>query len=222
MKFVATVALAVALAAPASAITYQFDYTLGSSTGGAYFDAATRTYVSGDVTVSGYLETDGTLGDITAENVEAWQFTITGRSGSLTFGSPPTFASQADVIGSFFATADYFIATSSAYKFIESASSYEPGPGTKDYTTSTTFGVLEGTADGRFERAFYRTASIFCSGQTCTPHFDVRDFAYGTTSTTGRHFLGTAIPVTEVPLPSAMSFFLIGLGGLGIFRRRAA
>ena len=62
-------AIAGFFAAPVQALTYTYDYFLGTSVGGTYSEIEDGSFIDqvGDLHVSGFVETDGTLGAITAE-----------------------------------------------------------------------------------------------------------------------------------------------------------
>lgn len=218
------VAVAAALFATTSnAATYYFDYSVGTSTGGSYTDYDTGTSSTGDVTVTGFIETDGTLGIITQDDILSWGFTIAGEEDSRSISSTPTFAPLTYAVGQFNATADTLTPVTGVYfGFFEYGYSYEgefidfvPGATYDKYESA---GVSGSVSKSGYDQAEVYTQERTCSsGGQCTPWVVSGDFGLTGHSETPQ-FVGTTMSV--VPLPASLPLFLAGLGGLVLLRRR--
>ncbi|MEM6372995.1 MAG: PEP-CTERM sorting domain-containing protein [Pseudomonadota bacterium] len=186
-----TLAIAAVFANPAAAITYEVDLAVGNGT------------------VTGFFETDGTLGVLTAGNFVAWELTL--EASNLWFGTPDvigtTTASQGISLiparGSGAATGLTATATELKFDFSGNTAALFSGGDHGNYF------CMQGNATGACKNQFNLMAIGF-------------DAVSGNAEETTRTGNVAFAEVSAVPLPSTLPMLLAGLGAVGWMRRRAA
>lgn len=220
MKLFALAAAAALFALPSYAATYNFDYSVGTSTGGDYleFNDDSAMFTSGNATVSGFIETDGTLGAIDRTNILSWQFLITDEptSGGVTtqiIASTPVFGDSAITFGAFVATASTLTADGN-YEFGESKLVQNANGDDVMFKKAI---VAGDTGIFGWDKAeisgWTRTCDI---ASDCSPmvRFGANVYTYNDSDT---KFIGT---VSAVPLPAGFPMLLAGLGAFAYLRRK--
>ena len=233
----ATAALLVAGAANAANITYFFDYTIHPSSSKGFQDAYAGTQ-SGDgwISVTGFVETDGSLGMIYDTSVQSWSFTLnSSNGGTVSYGS--------DLSGTDFVYSDYWAAfdatetmlTGLEYGFYAVRENRATDPVTGKRTEDNgAFAAIYGYTSGAYiyEEAFHFSYAYDCNAvdgcNYTAPNSDVfqpgdASVFYETEDSSGVLFVGTAgkVDLTPVPLPAGLPLLLVGLGSLAYLRRRA-
>ena len=172
--------------------------TVGTANASIIYDV---NRVIGAGTVTGFIETDGTLGTLSSGNITDWVFTLTAPN--LRGGSP-------DVID--FATANQTLIQGTAVTASPSQLTFD-----FDITPGLHFLFLQGT----FPFNFYCLINTNGCGNSANPA-EVMGFGV---STTAAQFIGQTgvLPfatVASVPEPSTLLLFGVGLIGLAFMRRR--
>lgn len=214
MKRIAMAAAAVCISAPAFATTYHFDYSVGSSTGGNYYDRESNggdTQETGDMVVTGFIETDGTIGTVTAANILSWEFSISGEEESLTISSTPTFGDYS-FYGTFDATPDTLTATG-VYSIFEHNYVFNSEGYDEEYILGKIWGGA--SSSGIYDAAQIRGYDQTCMSGGCYDTTYTGEYGFTYSNTTA--FVGTVSPV---PLPAGFPLLLAGLGGLAVIRRK--
>ncbi len=215
-------ALAGLVALPAWAVTYKYDYSItGDSSAGNYtygYDYVPGILREVTLDITGFIETDGTLGAINQSNIVAWEFTIAGRDGSRTISSEMLFGDSVVASGQFDATATMLTSTG-AYSFVERYSSYNDDGSERQFDVGQVYGN-----DGSFgDYAIYFEYTEDCIDfRSCTnrQYIDgerAQERKYGDGSIFTIDFKGV---VHVVPVPAGLPLLLGGLGLLGLIRRR--
>lgn len=184
MKFlVAATLMALCTAGPTQAITYDIFRS---------FDGAT---------VTGTIETDGTLGLITEANVVAWQLNLTSPVPLFGAGGNTTTVSSADqlittVLGVMATATDLSLADATGRIRLTGASF---NGWCLTAAASCAFGA------GGYTENLYFSATLETAASASVPEFE------------------TFATVAPVPLPTSLPLLLASLGGLGWIagRRRA-
>lgn len=216
MKVLCCLLAVVFMAGPVSAITYHFDYSAGTSgVDGYYLYEPNETPSQGDIHVTGKIETDGTLGSISAGNIVRWEFSLNGPQNSLAISSDGDLANDGPDDSIF--AAGMFIATAATLTF----------GNTVDFTQFDAFAGSEPdsvtTVGGRIQRrGSVNTLAIQVNTQLCATQTDCSGNLYfgETAYERGSAPVGYAVsrpPV--VPLPASAMFLIAALGGLGVLRR---
>ncbi|MEM7177770.1 MAG: VPLPA-CTERM sorting domain-containing protein [Pseudomonadota bacterium] len=216
MRLLLAAALAALVSAPASAFTYDFSYSIGSSgTAGEYFDIGTDTFGTGDILVDGFIETDGTLGAITEANILSWGFTLTGLQFTRSIASTGLLGEggTGDRITTFarFDATPTTLTPNGDFRFGESDFVFDES----DFNIgSTDVEIIRFDGDGE-NRAEILNRTRSCSGPSGCGNFTLigeasRDFSPGAVGST----------VSAVPLPASGIFLFAALGGLGALRLR--
>lgn len=164
--------------------------------------AATYTFDRsvGDANVTGFLETDGTIGTLASGNFVAWSVTISGPNYSVPLPTMSNGNSGVAVLGgSLSATA-----TDILFDFTQAgvnAFFVNRGGSPNVLWCFITDGRCGGTGDSNGESAWER---VTASQLEYTPH-------------SGSEIVAS---VAAVPLPAALPLLLASLGGLGFAGRR--
>lgn len=215
-----------ATAAPAA--TYFFDYSVGTLSGnGQFYDYDTRVYGTGDVSVTGFIETDGTLGTIDQNNIVSWGFDIEGPEDSQSISSTPVFGDATYTYGSFEATSESLTALG-WYDFYELARVYNSSGRQEEYDVARVLGY--GTSTRGWDVSYVYGWDRDCSKHHCWNHVTYGDYGithqkhYGDTLFVGTRALDPDLTTTSqlapVPVPASFPLLLAGIGGLAFLRRR--
>lgn len=188
----------------ASASTYLVDFSIGDQPGDSVFDSDTQTFLtgSGAATVTGSLETDGTIGTLGSSNILFWEFTISDVNSSVRISSDADLGSgPAYSGGSFWATeSEISISLSSTPVWFDESIGY-PGPfGRVAYDNGwLTFvhGVLGSDPDTG--SSVFENEGVYA-----------RKYVGGI----GQYVFATSEP-SPVPLPASAVVLLTGLGFMG-------
>lgn len=196
---------------PAGAITYNVDLTLNVQAkteqycGKCSFPSST--ILGSSIHVSGSIETDGTLGVISSNNLISWSITMTDWNG--------VSASISNLVGTF--TGALLATESSLSHGQQMQDSYFLGvfsiPNSR--TTYSQF-----FSPGRYANSFMQTIVADLSGA-----IQSRTATSATNSAVRPIFATATPPVTPVPVPlpaALLAAAMAGLGILGYARRRTA
>jgi hypothetical protein len=189
IKLVCLILLSLVWAGPAAATTYLFDIALDSP-------------IFGATQATGFIETDGTLGALTAANIAAWSVSWQGTelfSSTAVFGGP--------AVGSVFAL-DGFTATATTLS-VTGLWEFQNGVTLSDGShASESLGVYSGTN----LELFYRSEA---ADPLAIPQ--VYRVVYGSTDLTTDVIARTAS--ISVPLPASAILLLTGLAAIGCAAR---
>lgn len=218
MKTLALTLAAALCAASAQAATYYYDFTVGSSQGNPndYYDYDTSSYGTGDIRITGYVETDGTLGTITSSNFLSWEFTLTGEHSAYTMSSADEYAY---VHGSFDASTTTLSNATSYTYFDTHQSTYDINGSLMERTDARIQNYEYSNNNGYdygyfYERDFTAGRVIDYDGEFARSYYN-----YG--NNTGAESQMVGVAMAPVPLPAALPLMLFGLGSLVAMRRRA-
>ena len=170
----------------AGAITYTLDRTIGSGV------------------VTGFIETDGTLGVLAATNITDWSITLTA---SGLFGGSPQTNTASTGTESIFGTGLVADATQITFDFDLAGGNFFLAGANSNWCMSG-------------------PASLNCFGEM----IDVSEGIYFNTAGTGPAELEArsgvvtlaSVPPPAVPLPASLPLMALGLGGLVLAGRRKA
>lgn len=227
MKKILISAIAAVVAFPASAITYEFGFTLGTfEPSGKYVGQnGNAPLLEGGIAVTGRVETDGSLGAIDESNIVSWNFLFTGELESLAFSSEGLLGddnreSNSNVQGSFNAT-ETVLTLTGPYQFSELGYVFLPDPSqtrgriTSEYYVGFLRGDGNGTVDGQHQIEKCILIDDACPIGPSAEREISRLLEYGSAVTDP--LVGVAVPT--VPLPASALFLFAGLGGLAVVRR---
>lgn len=221
MKRLLLALVAVCIAAPAAAITYEFNFSLGSSGPSGFYDNLdTPSFEQGDIAVTGRVTTDGTIGAIDETNIVSWNFEFAGELESLEFSSDGLLgddvpSSIAEVEGNFDATPT-LLSLTGPYKFVENGTYVAPDPAQPlgFDTLGIAFGELAFDEIGIVSGVF-QSARCLQVADVCQPEDSI---IFGEFASEQREPL-IGVAISTVPLPASALFLLAGLGGLAAIRR---
>lgn len=183
--FVALVTLS--LASPASAITYNINRTVGLGS------------------VTGFIETDGTIGALQAGNIVNWEITI--ASPNVRGGSPDTFGALGNHV---YLRGTSLVASAAGISF--------------NFDTSLDIFILTKNPLGFGNSWCLGSAFVVCQGGIFQGHETISLNGVGSNEElalrSGTQVIATA--VTPVPVPPALAFMAAVFAGIGLFgfRRR--
>lgn len=159
------------------------------------------THLVGSGSASGSITTDGTVGSLTASNILDWNIFLDGNPGDTFTLLGPLSGNNSSVLYS----GTGFSATTTDLLFNFSNSGFllfqNPFIG-----SSRNYLCFAGSLCGNFSNAINIATSVF---------------GVNTSPMTGEQIIASA-QMSNAPLPSAVSLFGLGLGVMGLIKRRRA
>lgn len=152
MRMFVAALIAALVSTAANALTYDVDLVLDDYTyenvGGEWVYTAN----ANPLTITGEIETDGTIGTITGANILSWTFTIASTSGSQVISST-LGAGFTEVYGDFTTTETQFIASEGRWGFIQFS-------GTED---NFVIGRVHGENGNTHTYAYFKDFELSCN-----------------------------------------------------------
>ena len=191
-------------ATPTLASTYYLQFEIDSSSYSyRNYEGISLGYEDGPMLVSGYVETDGALGLVSASDFLSWEFTFETDSHSRTMSSSLGDL-YATARGIFEVTQQTVTATDDFFRFFM----YDYGPN-PDGNQREFFWYLEGDANNLSARTRFFTY----------PFENETEYLIGNAETSTPLTFHRGPPAT-VPVSPSMAFLIAGLGILGFVRFR--
>ncbi|MEM1235852.1 MAG: VPLPA-CTERM sorting domain-containing protein [Pseudomonadota bacterium] len=209
-------------AASAAPITYDYNYTIsgGTDAGTFHYDYDANSYGVGEISVTGSITTDGTLGAITQSKITAWEFTLTGETYTQSISSQMLFGTETYAQGSFYATANTLTSTG-AYNFYERFYGYNSDGSEYNSLIGQVFGNTSYYGDYAIA---YRLAYDCTNSSNCTYLSVYGEQAGEADQSVYNHAVDFKGVVSNgaavVPLPAGLPLVLTGFGALVLLRRR--
>lgn len=226
------IGLGLSMQVQAAPIMYFYDYTMlagESFPDTQYINFDDDTQLNGSVSISGFVETDGTLGSIDESNILSWEFTITTLLGGYTFSNQPLVLNTPGRPNSDDVTTEgVFNATATRLSAIGDYQFYNEPAGFRNNGETLFLGTwFNISSDSFFNGNPVDSLVINVNEYSCTQAFDIASCDFGTqidrqselffVAPRGGLFVGNT---RTVPLPSAALLILLGLALLALVDRR--
>lgn len=152
MRMVVAALVAAFVSTSAHALTYDVDLLLDDYTYENVDGQWVHTNGSDPISITGQVETDGTLGTLDSTNILSWSFTISSTSGSQEISSGAT-AGFTEVYGNFAATETELSVSEDRWGFIQFSGSED----------SFVIGRLHGENGNTHTYAYFKDFELSCN-----------------------------------------------------------